>query len=75
MMLSDDYAIAGMVRSGLGIALIPSGKPVISRDGLSEIAVEGPLGRRTIWATWKKNSFSSYAVTKFQDCLRSMRMP
>lgn len=75
MLLSDDYAIAGMVRTGMGIALIPSGRPVISREGLSEIQLEGPLGQRTIYATWKKDSFTSYTVTQFQNALRSMRMP
>lgn len=75
MMLSDDYAIAGMVRTGMGIALIPSGRPVISREGLCEIQLEGSLGRRTIYATWKKDNFTSHAVTQFQNSLRSMRMP
>ena len=75
MLLSDDYAIAGMVRTGMGIALIPSGRPVISREGLSEVQLEGPLSQRTIYATWKKDSFTSYAVTQFQNALRSMRMP
>lgn len=72
MMLSDDYSIAGMVRNGMGIALIPDGHACVSKEDLSVIRLEGVSFRRNIYMMWRKDGFSSYAADSFRGYVLGM---
>lgn len=64
----ESKVLIDLVRSGLGIALLP--KSLIDSDeSLHHVHIQEPVARRTYYLTWKKDRYVSKAAAAFRDFL------
>ena len=64
----DAGVVGGLVRSGLGIALLPESlaEPEAS---LCRVRISEPVSRRTYYLTWREDRYVSRAAAAFRDYL------
>ncbi len=62
----DEYSIIGLVRVGLGIALIPD-NPSLNLDNVSILRFKGEVPIRRQYMIWKKDHFMPPVVKAFRD--------
>lgn len=67
---TEDNSIVGMVREGLGIALI-STIPTIYTEGVVKIQISQPLFQRHLYMVWNKERFMSPAANSLRKYILS----